>query len=123
MRIAARLGDAFGNERAAWTGWPASEMLAPFATHVPVLQLRVDDTLTRRDLERTLTESGLTVTEDAGRVELWRTPPIAFGFTTSSPIGRIASWPRVYADLSRVGGRAEEAAGHLREVVMEGDGV
>jgi hypothetical protein len=31
---------------------------------------------------------------------------------------RVAPWPRVYADLRTVGVRGEEAAEHLREVVL-----
>jgi hypothetical protein len=43
----------------------------------------------------------------------------AFGLTTPSPVGPIVSWPRVYADLKRLGGRGDDAAEHLRDVIEQ----
>lgn len=75
----------------------------------------------RRRAESTvnLQDAGLTPTGDAGRIELWPTPGNAFRLTTPSPMGPIVSWPRVYADLKRVGGRGDDAADHLRDVIEQ----
>jgi hypothetical protein len=40
-----------------------------------------------------------------------------FSLTTPSPSGPLVSWPRVYADLKRHGGRGDDAAQHLRDVM------
>lgn len=112
-----RLTHALGDTTFGWTGWAAAQQLAPFLTQVPVLHLRVDERYARRDLAPHLQNAGLTVTDDAGRIELWRTPGNAFRLTRPSPSGPIVSWPRVYADLIRLGGRGNDAAEHLRDVM------
>jgi len=112
-RLAHSLGDiAFG-----WTGWAAARQLAPFVSQLPVLHLRVDERYARRDLTPGLQDAGLTLTDDAGRIELWRTPGNALRLTTPSPSGPIVSWPRAYADLKRLGGRGNDAAEHLRDAM------
>jgi hypothetical protein len=71
-----------------------------------VLHLRVGEGHPRRDLEPGLHKAGLTITDAAGRVELWRTSDDAFAYAAPSPRGPLCSWPRVYADLMRIGGAA-----------------
>jgi hypothetical protein len=65
-----------------------------------------------------LQQAGVTLTQDAGRIELWRTPQEILRDTTPSPRGPLLTWPWVYADLQRIGGRGEDAAEHLRDVMM-----
>ena len=115
--VQTRIADALGDATFAWTGWAAAQRLAPFVTQLPVLHLRVDERYAHRDLARPLRDAGLTLTDGAGRIELWRTQGNAFGLTTPSPVGPIVSWPRVYADLKRLGGRGGDAAEHLRDVM------
>lgn len=117
LAVQARLTTALADATFAWTGWLAAEALAPFMTQLPVLHVRVDEAHLRRDLEPALRDAGLTPTDDAGRVEIWNTPADAFGFATTSPRGPLCSWPRVYADLVRIGGRGVDAAEHLRDVM------
>jgi hypothetical protein len=111
------LTHALGDATFGWTGWAAAQQLAPFVTQLPVLHLRVDERYAHRDLTPRLQNAGLTVTGDAGRIELWRTPGNAFRFNRPSPSGPVVSWPRVYADLIRLGGRGNDAAEHLRDVM------
>lgn len=115
--VQARLTHVLGDVAYGWTAWAAAQQLAPFVTQLPVLHMRVDERYAHRELTPRLRDAGLTVTDDAGRIELWRTPSNAFGLTTPSPSGPIVSWPRVYADLNRLGGRGEDAAQHLRDVM------
>lgn len=115
--VQARLAHTLGDFAFGWTGWAAAQQLAPFVTQLPVLHLRIDERYTRRDLAPGLQDAGLTPTDDAGRIELWRTPSNAFRLTTPSSWGPIVSWPRVYADLRRLGGRGNDAAEHLRDVM------
>jgi len=114
-----RLCTALDGRSWAWTGWAAAEHLASFVTQLPVLHLRLSEAYARRDIEPALREAGVTLTEDAGRVELWRTPVDAFRHTTASDAGPVQSWPRVFADLERLGGRGQDAAEHLRDVTHE----
>lgn len=113
-----RLDRALDGRVYGWTAWAAAERLAPFVTELPVLHIRVSEVYTRRDLESEIRASGATLTEDAGRIELWRTPTDAFRHLTGSKTGLLMSWPRVYADLTRLGGRGIDAANHLRDVMQ-----
>jgi hypothetical protein len=115
--VQTRLTHALGDVAFGWTGWAAARQLAPFVTQLPILHVRVDERYAHRDLAPRLRDAGLTITDDAGRIELWRTPGNAFSLTTPSPSGPLVSWPRVYADLKRLGGRGDDAAQHLRDVM------
>jgi hypothetical protein len=117
LAVQTRLTNGLAKATFAWTGWLAAEVLAPFMTQLPVLQLRVDEARLPRDLEPALRDAGLTATDDAGRLEIWNTAADVFGFATMSPRGPLCSWPRVYADLVRIGGRGVDAAEHLRDVM------
>jgi hypothetical protein len=117
--VQTRLANALSGVTFGWTGWAAAQQLAPFVTQLPVLHVRVDERYAHRDLSPRLRDAGLTVTDDAGRIELWRTPGNIFGLTTPSPVGPIVSWPRVYADLKCLGGRGDDAAEHLRDVIEQ----
>lgn len=112
-----RLTAALGGVTFAWSGWFAAEQLAPFVTQMPVLHLRVAESHPRRELEHALRDGGVTMTADTGRIEIWRTTAGAFEFVAASVRGPLCSWPRVYADLQRAGGRAADAAEHLRAVM------
>jgi hypothetical protein len=120
--LTARVEQALAGQSFAWTGWAAAQQLAPFVTQLRVLHARIDERYARRDLEPHLRQAGITLTEDAGRIELWRTPAEALRLSTNSPIGPLVSWPRLYADLERLGGRGHDAAEHLREVMESNDG-
>ena len=113
----ARLAHVLDDVAFGWTGWAAAQQLAPFVSQLPVLHLRVDERYAHRDLAPRLRDAGLTLTDDAGRIELWRTPGNALRLATPSPSGPLVSWPRVYADLKRLEGRGNDAAEHLRDVM------
>lgn len=115
--VQTRLTHALTDTDFGWTGWAAAAQLAPFVTQLPVLHLRIDERYALRDLTTRLQDAGLTLTDEAGRIELWRTPARALQLTTPSAVGPLVSWPRIYADLERLGGRAGDAAKHLREVM------
>jgi hypothetical protein len=120
--LVGRLAEAMRGWSVAWTGWAGALELAPYVTQLPVLHLRVDERYASPELVPGLRAAGVTLTEEAGRIELWRTPAGALSLATSSAVGPIASWPRVYADLQRLGGRGEDAAEHLRQVMESSDG-
>ncbi len=115
--LARRIGESVRGLDCAWTGWAAAEQLAPFVSQLPVLHLRVSERVPRRTVQERLRAVGVVTTEQAGRVELWRSPEAAFQRTTWSSFGSLMSWPRVYADLRRLGGRGDDAAEQLRDVM------
>lgn len=117
LAVEADITEALAGLAFAWTGWLAAGELAPFMTQLPVLHLRIGEGHPRRDLEPGLRKAGLTITDAAGRVELWPTNDAAFAYAAPSPRGPLCSWPRVYADLVRIGGRGVDAAEHLRDVM------
>jgi hypothetical protein len=116
-----RVSEALQPLAFGWTGWAAAEQLAPFVTQLPVLHLRISEGYARRDVEPALHRAGITLTQDAGRIELWRTPQEVLRDTTPSSQGPLLTWPWVYADLRRIGGRGEDAAAHLRDVMVADD--
>lgn len=117
LGVEAKITEALAGLAFAWTGWLAAAELAPFVTQLPVLHLRVGEGQPRRDVEPGLREAGLTIPDAAGRVEIWCTNDDAFAHAAPSQRGPLCSWPRVYADLVRIGGRGVDAAEHLRDVM------
>lgn len=117
-RLRERLSGALGPLDAGWTGWVAGDLIAPFTTQVPILHLRVSERYSRTEVAEALAATGARMTDDAGRIELWLTDARAFRTTEDHEGQRTCSWPRVYADLRRIGGRGSDAADHLRDVMQ-----
>jgi hypothetical protein len=99
----------------AVTGAAASTLLAPYLSDVTIVELYVDHSLlVARD--RLASVLGGRVVEKGHRIEV-RELPTAMS-ARGPKIGgvQVALPARVYADLIASGGRAAEAANHLREV-------
>ena len=105
----------------AITGWLAASILAPFVTQVPSLQICVPVETWRGIGSVRLASLGLTPVDEPARVAIW--PAVAFTLSAAitSPPGNVpVCHPvRVYADLLRIGGRAQDAATHLREELLQ----
>jgi len=101
------------------TGVAGAALLAPYLAQVTSADVLVDAS-TPAELQALARRSGLQVL-DGGRVTL-RPFPTAVSRRLSTEIGdtRVAPWPRIFADLRTTGVRGEEAAEHLREVMMRG---
>lgn len=105
----------------AVTGAAASTLLAPYLSDVTVLELYVDRSLLRAP-DRLAGILGGRVVERGHRIEVRDLPT---SMSARGPkIGgvQLALPARVYADLMASGGRAAEAAHHLREVRGVGPG-
>jgi hypothetical protein len=100
-------------------GWAASEELAPFLTTVPTLQIYVDDEDLWEQLDDALRAADLKEVSEGGRVQFMRANQNLLQRSSSVGGLTVASPPRVYADLLRLGPRGEEAAEHLKEVVID----
>lgn len=105
--------------RVAWaaTGVAASMLLAPYLSNLTVVELYVEESLTF-DLPRLSELLGARNVERGHRIEVRALPNLITA--TAGPVidgVRCAPPARVYADLLTRGGRAAEAAQHLREVL------
>ncbi len=106
------------NIKWATTTWVAANLLAPYSTLLPSLHLYVlDEFLLSRALETVTDASGLRQVESGANVEFRGADSRVFKHLQMKEIPLVSS-PRVYADLLALGGRAEDAAKHLRETVL-----
>lgn len=102
----------------AWaaTGSVAAAVMAPLLTSVNTGEVFVD-VETIAGLEAVAADAGFRPIE-AGRLTLLPFPTVTAKILSKKQKGiSVAPWPRVYADLKRLGVRGEEAAEHLREVM------
>lgn len=115
--LAASLAD---NVRWALGGWAAADEVAPFLTSVPTLQIHVHEDDFRAPLTDAMHDSGLREVEEGGRVQFRSATPSSIARTWSQS-GRfpLASTPRIYVDLQRLGPRGSEAAEHLKEEAID----
>jgi hypothetical protein len=118
-----QLATALSEEvRWALSGWGAANTLAPMSGVIPSLQIYVHEDDFAQLLDRAIAQAGLADVAEGGRVEFFPAHPSVLALAQPSPIGPLASSPRVYADLLAMGGRGEDAAIHLREEVLESVG-
>ena len=104
--------------RWAVTGWAAAELIAPYATTVPSLQIYVaEDDFTGALTEAMKVMQGREV-DEGGRVEFRPASLRLFQLSARSSGLPVASPPRVFADLRSLGGRAEDVASHVRDEVI-----
>lgn len=108
----------------ALTGPAAAQLEAPYLTTVGTVHVYVDSGFPERlqSLQRT---AGLMPVDQGARFEFWlaTSTTLRLSRPTRDQPGSgimIADLPRVYADLLALGGRYEEAGGHLREVTNLG---
>ncbi len=114
-----KLGRTFDNNGTAWaaTGMLASSILAPIITDFGSYQVYVE-AKDMTDLELIAKNANLKPLK-GGRLSLTAYPRSLTDLTLYKNGIRVASWPRVYADLMTVGVRGEEAAQHLEEVMND----
>jgi hypothetical protein len=101
-------------------GWIGASLLAPFATHLPALDVYVADDDFFESLSKVMKRSNLQEVDEGGRIRFVSVPRQLIklgGQVDSIPV---ASAPRIYVDLLRQGGRAEDVAEHLRDEVITG---
>jgi hypothetical protein len=112
-------GALSGHVRWALGGWAAAQEVAPFVTTVPTLQIYVHEEDMSVALEAAMREAGLREIPEGGRIQF--IPAAASVLARSwGPKGiPLASMPRIYADLGRLGPRGVEAAEHLKEEAID----
>jgi Transcriptional regulator, AbiEi antitoxin, Type IV TA system len=105
--------------RWAVSGWAGLELAAPFATTTPSLHIYIarDDFAGR--LSDAIEQAGLREVDEGGRVIFWLGEPSMLGLVWRMHNIPIVSPPRLYADLSSLGARGQDAADHVREQLVD----
>jgi hypothetical protein len=95
------------------SGWAGAALLAPLSTTVPTVQAYL-----ARDpfhgLSEVLAGTQLHAVDEGGRIEFWPADEHTLRLARRERGLPVASPPRVYADLKRLGERGADAADHLR---------
>ena len=115
----AETGQRWSNTGVSWaaTSAVAASVFAPYLTTVTTGEVYVDRK-TIAGLEEVAAKADLRPIE-GGRLTLRPFPTVTAKLHAVVKNGlSLAPWPRVYADLRVVGVRGEEAAEHLRDVIL-----
>lgn len=105
--------------RWALTGWGAADELAPLMSRVPTLQIYIQDDDFTGPLDAVIRELDLAEIGEGSAIEFRAAPSVVLALNHIHRGLRLASPPRIYADLLAVGGRGEDAATHLKEEVID----
>lgn len=103
----------------ATSGWAGLELGAPYATTTPSLHVYVANTDFAGPLSEAIDKSGLREVDGAGRVTFWAADPRTLRLAWTVQRIPIVSAPRLYADLSALGARGQDAADHVREQLID----
>lgn len=104
----------------ALTGWAAASILAPYAGSISSVQVYVESLSLARLWQRWLDDPNprLRPVDQGANVTLLEADPHLLRHATAHDGLQVASPVRVYADLLPLGGRALDAAAHLRDVAI-----
>lgn len=108
-----------GHVRWALSGWAAAHKLAPISDAVPSLQIYVHEDDFIGPLNRAIGDAGLADVAEGGKVAFLSAHPSVLSIAQLTSVAPNVSSPRVYADLLAIGGRAHDAAAHLKEGVLD----
>lgn len=104
----------------ALTGWAAASILAPYSATIPNVQVYVESVSLAMLWQRWLDSPNppLHPVDEGANVLLLEADPHLLHHSAKHDGLQLASSPRVYADLLPLGGRALDAAAHLRETAI-----
>lgn len=103
----------------AVSGWAGLELAAPFATITPNAHIYVAQADFAAPLSEAIETADLHELEQGGRVIFWAVEPSALALSWRVQGIPIVSPPRLYADLSSLGARGQDAADHVREQLID----
>jgi hypothetical protein len=112
------VNDALGDVDWILSGAAAAQMLSPFLTEVADVTIYVNHDRIEHARRSLVTAGQATEVERGGRLQLRPGEPHLLPLARDAGPYRTAPAVRVYGDLLRLGGRAAEAAEHLRETVI-----
>jgi hypothetical protein len=103
----------------AVSGWAGLELTAPFTTTVPSLHVYVADQDFAGPLTVAIAKAGLREVDTGGRVIFWRADPRAIDLAARHEGVPVVSAPRLYADLSSFDARGQDAADHVKTLLID----
>lgn len=103
----------------AVSGWAGLELAAPFATTTPSLHVYVAEDDFAGSLSDVIERAGLREVDEGGRVTFWAADARTLAFATRREGIPVVSPPRLFADLTALGGRGQDAAGHVKELLID----
>jgi hypothetical protein len=103
----------------ALSGWAGLELAAPFTTTTPSLHVYVAEDDFAGSLSDAIDRAGLREVDDGGRVIFWAADPRALAFATRHHEIPVVSPPRLFADLTALGGRGQDTADHVKELLID----
>jgi hypothetical protein len=108
-------------ENSSWavSGWAGLELIAPFTTTVPSVHIYVADEDFAGPLTAAIDAAGLLEVDEGGRVILWRADPRILKLAERRDGVPVVSAPRLYADLSSLEARGQDAADHVKALLIE----
>jgi hypothetical protein len=105
--------------RWAVSGWAALELTAPFTTTVPGVHVYISDEHFAGPLTAVIAAAGLREVDEGGRVVFWRADPRILDLAVRSEGVPVVSAPRLYADLSSFEARGQDAADHVKALLID----
>lgn len=103
----------------AVSGWAGLELAAPFATTTPSVHVYVARADFAGSLTQAIEAAGLHEVEQGGRLIFWAAEPSTIALSWRAHGIPVVSPPRLYADLSSLGARGQDAADHVREQLID----
>lgn len=116
-QLAPALGDGW-----AVSGWAGLELSAPFATTTPSLHVYVNEFDFAGELSDVMAATGLREVDAGERVTFWSIDPWVLHLADPVRDVPVVSAPRLYADLSALGARGQDAADHVRGELIDSAG-
>ncbi|MGH2880220.1 MAG: type IV toxin-antitoxin system AbiEi family antitoxin [Solirubrobacteraceae bacterium] len=115
-----QLGPALDSAvRWAVSGWAGLDLAAPFASTTPNLHIYIAENQFAGPVSTAIAETGLQEVEEGGRVIFWATNEHVLKLAHRAHGVPVVSAPRLYADLSKLGARGQDAADHAREQLID----
>jgi hypothetical protein len=103
----------------ALSGWAGLELAAPFATTTPSLHVYVAENDFAGPLSDAIERAGLREVDEGGRVTFWSTDVGMLALAMRREEIPVASPPRLFADLAALSGRGQDAADHVKELLID----
>ena len=118
--LAGELREAL-DENSSWavSGWAGLELTAPFTTTVPSVHIYVADEDFAGPLTAAIGAAGLREVDEGGRVIFWRADPRILHLAERRDGVPVVSAPRLYADLSSLQARGQDAADHVKTLLID----
>jgi hypothetical protein len=103
----------------ALSGWAGLEIAAPFATATPTLHVYVAESDFAGPLSDAIERAGLREVEEGGRVTFRAADTRTLALAMRRDDLPVVSAPRLFADLTALGGRGQDAADHVKELLID----